>query len=186
MLKDLNKYNIPGVYSLINHKDKTVSIRYTSNSISKQLSNNIDNIANAQSKMGKDLAQGNLVLSLLEETSLKGIELKLRVSYWIAHYNALDYSFYTDQALPIIPRIGIDIVSDLTGEDLTVYRAMVYLSDSRGNKAILGVFKTMSEAESFKTLHYNDPSSVYTLVYADNEETKEYNRVNLKKRIPRK
>lgn len=162
-LKDLTELNTPGVYALINNKDKRIFITQSNNILS-SVSRNIAQIRD-KSHSCRPLLRNlpNLELLVLEhESSPKN--RKIRLSYWMTIYKTKGYELY-NPSTPVSYKVQARITSD--------YFVHVLLINKRNDKLVVGVFNTMSEAESFISQNYPN-QSINNVIYSSNDLTKSF------------
>lgn len=147
------------VFLIVNKQEKLVYINYT------------QNIANALARFynewnGKSGAEA-LELEILSVTT--DIEtLKLHVEYWKDKYRNMGYS-----DLMVIKRKTLQYdVRTLVAPDLSGVN--VELISARGDRKVVGKFKTLTEAKEFIMLYYGEDNSYRLPVYAVNSLTKEF------------
>lgn len=147
------------VFLIVNKQEKLVYINYT------------QNIAAALARFyvdwnGKPGAEA-LDLQILSVTT--DIEtLKLHVEYWKDKYRNMGYS---DLIKPCRKTLQYN-VRTLVAPDLSGVN--VELVTARGDRKVVGKFKTLKEAEEFIMLYYGDDNGYRLPVYAANSLTKEF------------
>lgn len=156
-----------GVYGLINETEKKVYITYSEDmlgGISRLLRNIKDNNTGYR-ELRRDI--DSLSIKIIETVNYDYTKRDLRdlFRYWSEYYVLLGYTLYRSyKALQCI--VAIEMLPDL--------RVAVTLRNKALKGIIMGIFKTMSEANSFVQM-YNS-MDIIVPVYALNEDTREYYR----------
>lgn len=159
MLSDYLKLPQSCVYLIINEQQKLATVNYT------------ENIAGALYRLYDDLAgrspETALDLQILSVTT--DIEtLKLHSEYWKDQYRNNGYSDVIPtgrKALQYSARVLV--ASDLSSIN-------VELVTARGQRKVVGKFKTQTEAKDFIMMYYGGDNSYRLPVYAVNSLTKEF------------
>lgn len=160
-LKQLISYSIPGIWGLINKKDKRIFISGSENILS-AVSRNIEELLlknHSCRNLLRDIP--NLELIVLETNTPKN-QRKAKQSFWMDHYLSQGYTLYRTKP-PVSYRVTTAITQD--------YLIHVLLVNSRNDKIVVGVFDKMDHATQFITSHYNT-SKIYNITYSQNNLTK--------------
>ena len=156
-----NFLNLPSscVFLIINKQEKYVYINYT------------ENIASALARFYEDWAgkPGSTALELEIVSVTTDIEtMKLHVEYWKDHYRNMGYSdLIAVKRKTLQYEVRTLVASDLSGVN-------VELVTSRGQRKVVGKFKTLTEANEFVSIYYGEDNGYRLPVYAVNSLTKEF------------
>lgn len=172
--KKLSKLSIPGIYALECPRTRSVYLGNSTDCLgSLSIAIRALNDKSWQSKpMIRD--RRRLEFKLLEEIADYN-NRNLRMNYWIKYYKDLGYQFYRQpKALIYKPIITVNYMGIRKYKWLSSsgYKAQVVLR-SRGNRSVIvGIFDSMEEAVQFKDQYYS--GDIYSVIYANNELTKNY------------
>ena len=156
-----NFLNLPTscVYLIENKQEKLVYINYT------------ENIAGALARFYNEyrvkFAETALDFQILSVTT--DIEtLKLHSEYWKDRYRNIGYSDLIEQSRKTLQYdVRTLVASDLSGVN-------VELVTARGQRKVVGKFKTLTEASNFIQIYYAEDNKYRLPVYAINSLTKEF------------
>ena len=157
---------IPGIYVLINERDKKVYISYSANIIG-----SISRIFASKDIETKSLRNDYklLRLKLLSDEKDRGIQKLFAINY-IKEYKDRGYSLYKEYnyvRYKVITEIERVVPSSIKSS-----RIFVYLAITNGKRYVVGVFQNIDEANEFVSLYYKD-KEVRNIVIAKNDITKE-------------
>lgn len=159
-----------GIYALCNEKTKKVYIGSTSSFLT-SINRNLIDIKADNHKYISLQDYPDLYVVFLEEINSRNMNPKIRVAYWVDHYKNLGYALYrTYPGLRYKVRIDISHDFRFPNTDPLIY---VRLVDRSNKKIVVGIFESMSEANSFVATTYSQ-SLITTISYMDNNLTNEY------------
>jgi len=153
------------IYALINPKDRKIFISYSRNLLF-SIGRNIDQINDDNHVCSRDK---DLIELLIIETVKQEKDLRLRYRFWEEYFKQNGYSFYRN-IKTINYRTRIEIIK--RAKDKKSLLAVKLISNNSRSMEVVGLFEKMEDAEAFKEKHYK--GTILKVVYADNEDTKEY------------
>lgn len=160
--------NLPNrcIYGLFNEKDQRVYIGFTNNIIV-TLPRLINDIKYSNNLLKQDI-------QLLEFRIIETLEdknaLRIRYQYWVREYSNKGYQLYRDYKA-VEYKLSIDIIKNPFVQAHTDYLFGVKLVSRGYNERIVGIFRTMVDADAFVSSHYR---TIDNIIYADNELTRDY------------
>lgn len=167
---------IAGLFALIDENNKRVYLVHSSN-IRGALNRIIDDL-HYKINLPQELIENrfNLKLEVLEEQFDRRTRLG-RYSYYVDKYRNNGYTILREDYIPLQYKLDIQIrdYHDLVGRNNK--RVFVELVSKGRQRIVVGIFRTMKEANKFIKETYGD-SKYLTPVYANNRATREYYKFN--------